>query len=171
MSEARPEVASFLARSFPGSRLLHLTGDGSTRSFLRLVPTSGPTRIVMDYGRPVEAPTDDERLAQVFESAGLPVPKIFESHTEIGILLVEDVGDDSLESVLLSDRASFAPDREPPKLLLRAVELAAEIGRRGTPALAASDRAAGPALDAERFRYEMSFFLKHFVTGHLNRPS
>jgi N-acetylmuramate 1-kinase len=171
VSEARPEVASFLARAFPGSRLIHLTGDGSTRSFLRLVPASGSSRIVMDYGKPIQAPTDDERLARVFERAALPVPAILECHPEVGILLLEDVGDDSLESVLLADRAGFAADREPPKLLVRAVELAAEVGRLGSPALAASDRANGPALDAERFRYEMSFFLKHFVAGHLRRPN
>ncbi len=169
MTGARPEVLRFLAHRFPGSSVAHLTGDGSTRSFLRVTPVAGPSAIVMDYGRPVECPTDDERLTRVFQKAALPVAAILESHAEVGILIIQDVGDESLESALLADARCFAPERQPPRLLVQAVELAADVARLGSPVLAVSDRAAGPALDAERFRYEMRFFLEHFVSGHLGR--
>ena len=42
---------------------------------------------------------------------------------------------------------------------------AAEIANRGTPVLKDSERAEGPALDAERFRFEMDYFLEHYVRG------
>jgi aminoglycoside/choline kinase family phosphotransferase len=50
------------------------------------------------------------------------------------------------------------------------VTLAAGIATRGTDALRRSDRAPGPALDEERFLFEMRFFLEHFVGGFLARP-
>jgi aminoglycoside/choline kinase family phosphotransferase len=50
------------------------------------------------------------------------------------------------------------------------VELAADIATRGTRSLSESDRATGPALDAERFRFEMRFFLEHYVVGFLAAP-
>ena len=167
----RAEVARFLVERFPEAHVDRLAGDGSARSFVRVRPQRGPSVVVMDYGQAVESPTNDERLGRVFGVAGLPVPAILEVRTEIGLLVLEDLGDASLESALLSDPAAFHPDREPPDLLLRAVDLAADVARLGTPALAASDRATGPALDAARFRFEMDFFLENFVSGHLGRTA
>jgi hypothetical protein len=167
----RPEVARFLLERFPGAVVDRLAGDGSARSFSRVHPASGPSVVVMDYGAPVESPTDDERLAQVFSAAGLPVAAILESHTEIGLLLLEDLGDTSLESALLAEPGAFLTEGQPPDLLLRAVDLAADVSRSGTPVLATSDRAGGPALDVARFRFEMEFFLENFVSGHLGRPA
>jgi aminoglycoside/choline kinase family phosphotransferase len=57
--------------------------------------------------------------------------------------------------------------------MVQAVELAAGVARSGTAALAASERATGPALDAERFRFEMDFFLEHYAEGlrGLSKPT
>jgi aminoglycoside/choline kinase family phosphotransferase len=101
----------------------------------------------------------------------LPVPTIQESRTDIGLLVMEDLGDRSLETALLAHPAAFETDRAPPDLLVEAVDLAASVATLGTPILARSSRAAGPSLDAARFRFEMTFFLEHFVRGHLGRPS
>jgi len=56
-------------------------------------------------------------------------------------------------------------------LYRKAVDLAAEIAIRGTRSLSESSRAEGPALDAERFRFEMRFFTEHFVEGFLGAPA
>jgi len=52
-------------------------------------------------------------------------------------------------------------------LLERATRLAARVAVAGTAALARSPRASGPALDAERFRFEMAFFVEHYLGGLL----
>jgi aminoglycoside/choline kinase family phosphotransferase len=79
------------------------------------------------------------------------------------VLVLEDLGDLSLESALKG--AEAARGERPPSALVKAVDLAARVARSGTPALAASERATGPALDSERFRFEMDFFLEHFAVG------
>jgi aminoglycoside/choline kinase family phosphotransferase len=109
----------------------------------------------MDYGRPFTGDTEDMRLNELFRQAGLPVAELLDSCGEAGCLLLEDLGDLSLESALPGA----------PELLARAVLLAADVARRGTPVLERSTRASGPSLDAERFRFEMDFFIEHYLQG------
>ena len=49
------------------------------------------------------------------------------------------------------------------------MELAARLADAGTAALDRSDRSRRPALDRERFRFEMEFFLEHYYCGLLGR--
>jgi aminoglycoside/choline kinase family phosphotransferase len=151
----RPELIQTL-----GSKLVPIVGDASTRRFFRLVLADGSSRVVMDYGAPFLGETDDVRLARVFEAASLRVAKILEVHPSPGCLVLEDLGDATLESRLLSGEG-----RDARALHRKAVDLSTAIAERGTPVLAASDRAGGPALDAERFRFEMDYFLEHYAAG------
>ena len=167
MSPVRAELEAALERSHPGSRLVTLPGDASTRRFHRLFLASGGTLIVMDYERPFEGETDDVRLARIFLRASLPVAAVVEVLPAAGCLLLEDFGYQTLESALAT--AAGEPERE--ALRYAAVELAAEIASRGTEALGSSDRAEGPALDRERFLFEMRFFVENYVGRLLGRPS
>ena len=169
MAALRPEIAAYVERNFPGASVLELAGDASTRRFYRVAPPSGPSQVLMDYGRSFgeEGETDDIRLSRIFRAAGLPVAEILEIGPSEGCLLLEDLGDRTLERVLTSD----IPGRgdETRDWIARAVDLAAEIAIRGTPALATSERAGGPRLDSERFRFEMEYFLEHFIGGYSGR--
>ena len=149
MSELRPELAVALASLYPGFRHDTLPGDASTRRFHRLFLVDGRTRIVMDYGAAFQGETDDVRLARIFERGGLPAAGVFDVLPDAGALVLEDLGDDALYR--------------------SAVALAARIATEGTQALARSDRAASPALDEERFVFEMRFFLEHYVGAFLGR--
>jgi hypothetical protein len=168
MSVLRPVLATTLAELYPGSRDEALAGDASTRRFHRLVLPDGGTRVVMDYGAPFEGETDDVRLARLFEQAALPVARVLHTLPEAGALVLEDLGDETLESALAHAASGGRPTRD--DLYRSAVRLAAEIATRGTEALLRSDRAQGPALDGERFLFEMRFFLEHYVGGFLGRP-
>ncbi len=168
MSVLRPELRTALAELYPGARDETLAADASTRRFHRLFLPDGGTRIVMDYGNPFEAETDDVRLSRIFEHAELPVARVLHILPGAGALVVDDLGDETLETAL----TSTASDRHPARgdLYRSAVRLAADIATRGTPALLRSDRARGPALDDERFLFEMHFFLEHYVGSFLGRP-
>lgn len=155
----RPEVVDWVERISPGARLEPLAGDASKRRFFRVHPASGASRVLMDYGRPFERPTDDQLLSALFREAGLPVARIVDGGPAVGCLLLEDLGDRTLHSALAELGGAGRP------LLERAVRLAAEVARRGTPVLERSERAGGPALDAERFRFEMDWFVEHYVRG------
>lgn len=162
MSSPRPETLDYIARCLPGAAVTALAGDASTRNFYRLVVSDGSSRVLMEYPGPFEAPTDDMRMGAIFRAASLPVAAILESSPGVGCLLLEDLGDRTLESVLIDAGSSSDAACE---LLRRAVLLAVNVAERGTPALAASDRAEEPALDSGRFRFEMDYFLEHFAEG------
>jgi len=164
--QARPELESCLAVEFPGSHLRRLVGDASTRIFLRLHLPDGGTRVVMDYGRPFEGETDDQRLARVFRAGSLRVADIERAFPETGCLMLEDLGDRTLQRALCEDGVT-AERRE--RLYESAVDLAVAVATRGSEALAASERPRSLALDAERFRFEMDFFLEHYVAGLLGQ--
>ena len=164
MDRPRPALANWIARRFPEARVVRLAGDASSRIFYRIVQAAGPPRVLMDYGAPFQGETDDIRLSRVFRAAGLPVAEILRAEPEVGCLMLEDLGDRSLEAALESEPQSA--DGSAPKLLERAVDLAAAIAVQGTPALARSERADGPALDETRLRFEMDFFLEHFAGTH-----
>lgn len=163
MIPARPEILAYVERAVPGATVEPLAGDASTRRFFRLRPPTGPTRVLMDYGGPFQGATDDMVMTAILGEAGLPVARVVDACGPAGCLLLEDLGDRTLQSVLSELGAAARP------LLERAVCLAAEVAQRGTPVLARSARAAGPALDAARFRFEMDFFLEHYVQGLLGQ--
>ena len=168
MSGLRPELEVAINRLHPGVRWRPLAGDASTRRFFRLFLAQGGSRILMDYGQPFASESDDSRLAKIFSDAELPAAEITAMLPDAGALVLSDLGDRSLESALLAAKADPAAFE---RLYAKAVDLAAAIAVRGTRALRRSSRAAGPALDAERFRFEMSFFIEHYVEGLLGRKN
>ncbi len=168
MGALRPALAVALGELFPGAHDEPLAGDASTRRFHRLFLPDGGTRVVMDYGAPFDAETDDTRMARVFEQAALPVAQVLHVLPDAGALVLQDLGDDTLESALGRAGRGGSPTRL--ELYRLAVRLAAGIATRGTEALLRSDRAQGPALDGERFLFEMRFFLQHYVVGFLGLP-
>lgn len=161
MNEPRTEIRRFLDRAAPGASVVPLAGDASTRRFYRVSLEDGSTRVLMDYGKPFSGETDDIRLNRVFRAAGLPVAEILDQSPESGCLLLEDLGDRTLERLFRQRPGPPGPIEH--SWLERAVRLAARLADRGTPALERSERADGPALDAERFRFEMDFFLDRFA--------
>lgn len=140
------------------ARVEAVAADASTRRFWRILHDTG-SEIVIDYDEPLELPQIDVVVTDLFREAGLPVAAVLELVQDDGLICVEDLGDLQLADVL----ADNAVGDELPAPLVAAVELAARIGREGTPVLARSSRAAGPALDASRFRFEMDYFIAHFV--------
>ena len=167
MSPLRPELVAALERLHPLASAETLPGDASTRRFHRIHLEEGSTRIVMDYGAPFEEETDDVRLARIFERAALPVAHVLDVLPEAGALVLEDLGDTTLETAL--ERAESSRGLSRPALYRAAIDIAGGIATRGSDALRQSDRASGPALDAERFEFEMRFFLEHFIEGFLGR--
>ena len=171
MSDPRPEIRRYLEQTIPGAAVSPLAGDASTRRFYRIALPDRTTRVLMDYGAPFHGETDDVKLARLFGSAGLRVAAVLDSSPRNGCLVLEDLGDRTLESLLVD--AAGRPAANARTLLERAVRLAARVAEDGTPVLERSERSAGPALDEERFRFEMDFFLEHYAgsfRGVLNPP-
>jgi aminoglycoside/choline kinase family phosphotransferase len=159
MTDLRPDLRRLVDDAFTGARVIPMAGDASDRRFYRVSPPDGPTRVLMDYGKAFDDDTDDIVLTRVFEEAALPVAAIVRAFPDAGCLVLEDLGDLTLESAV----ASGAGDRN--SLYECAIDLLVEIAGPGSAALARSPRAEGPALDAKRFRFEMDFFVEHYAGG------
>lgn len=163
-SDPSEEVLARLGTRYEGARIRPLAGDASTRRFYRLFLPGGTTAVVMDYGAPFDGETDDLVLNAVFRDAGLPVATVLDVLPAPGCLVLEDLGDRTFEAELGSIRGDRDLDGVE-RLYRKAVTLAAAIAHRGTLSLRRSSRAAGPALDEGRFRFEMEFFVTHYVRG------
>lgn len=170
MEELRPELAVYVAERFPRARLRRLAGDASTRRFYRVLLLEGGSRVLMDYGAPFEGEPDDVVSERIFREAGLRVAAIEAIAPGAGCLVLEDLGDRTLEKTIgkLPRRTRHDKTEE---FYRTAVKMAADIAGAGTRALRRSPRATGPALDAERFRFEMDFFVEHHARGLLGRSS
>jgi aminoglycoside/choline kinase family phosphotransferase len=159
MTELRPDLRRLVDHAFPGARVSPMAGDASGRRFYRVSPPDGPPRVLMDYGEAFDQDTDDVVMTRVFEEAALPVATIVRAFPGAGCLVLEDLGDRTLELVI----DTGAGDRD--LLYRRAIDLLVRIAGPGSEALARSPRADGPALDATRFRFEMDFFVEHYAGG------
>jgi aminoglycoside/choline kinase family phosphotransferase len=167
MDTPRTEVRRYLDRICPDATATMLAGDASSRRFYRIHLPAGGSHVLMDYGRPFAGETDDMVLGGVFRAAKLPVADLLDASPETGCLLLEDLGDHTLESLLVDDSGRATPEAR--ALLERAVRLAANVAERGSPELARSPRSDGPALDSERFCFETDYFLQHWAGSLLGR--
>jgi aminoglycoside/choline kinase family phosphotransferase len=140
-----PVLEPLLTRLFghpvPPVDLVKLKGDASTRQYYRARPLADardipPSLIVMQL--PSDAPRSDEGGAQpetrrlpflevgeLLSERGIPVPKVYGEDLEHGVVLLEDLGDQTLFSAIVDKPAS-----EWPSYYERAVDLLAELHER-----------------------------------------
>lgn len=125
MSERNALVESFLAKhGWGGVVRRRLAGDASFRRYERLTdPASGRTAVLMD------APPDKEdvrpfvTLARHLKNLGFSTPALMAEDIEHGLLLLEDLGDDTYTKMLREG----ADERD---LYALAVDLLVDLHRR-----------------------------------------
>jgi N-acetylmuramate 1-kinase len=159
---ADDRVSSYLADRTRLGRdtVIPLSGDASTRRYFRLV--DGPTSAVLAL---YPEPFDPKELSFVvvrdlMAEWGLPVPRILDHDGARGILLLEDLGD-----VTLQDALGEASAAEREAFYAQAMEQVARLQREAerAPRWAACFQV---AFDTEKLEWELQYFLKHFLEGH-----
>ncbi len=160
-------IAAFARARFGHSAVVErLQGDASTRVFYRLKAPSWSSLIVMVYPEPFELDRFSYFLhARFLHELGAAVPQIVASYPQDGILLLQDLGDETLQIHLGRSDASRRRF-----LYLQAVRIIALLQREGTPALTPELPASTTALDSDRLLFELRFFAKHYVDGLLGSP-
>jgi N-acetylmuramate 1-kinase len=156
--EKRPLSAAW-GTDLPSS-IERLAGDASTRVYFRALYPGKGSAIIMLQPHPGK---DEEsaflEIREFLEVLNLPVPRVYAHDRSQGVVVLEDLGDNLLESVV--ERASRAELRErygeAVKLLLRM--------RHATSNLSSGCRAFDLAFDEAKLMEEMHFFLTHFVEG------
>jgi len=152
----------------PPIRVVKLRGDASTRSYYRVSvedPASGCPQSVIVMQLPDDALRSDEggaqanthrlpfvEVAELLESKGLPVPRIYVEDLEDGILLLEDLGDTTFEQGLRG-----APSSDWEGLYARAIDLLCDLHER------CADLPEGSIVSRRRFdRGLLEWELEHF---------
>jgi len=165
-ADATPDVrvAQFLADRF-GPRLgdvkvAALSGDASTRRYYRIA-AGGEISVLSLYPEPFDADQLSFVVVRTLMAGwGLPVPAIRDLDGSLGILLLEDLGDLTLQEALKGARAAKKKE-----LYRQAIDQLVVLQRE---AARAPQRAVcfQVAFDFEKLSWELHFFWKHFLEAY-----
>ena len=161
MAERDSVIANFLAANGWGEADRgKLAGDASFRRYDRLA--RGDERVVlMDAPPPMEDVRPFARLARHLVGLGYSAPRVLAEDPEVGLLLLEDLGDDTYTRLL----AAGADER---MLYELAVDLLIDLHRR--PAVEAVP-AGLPRYDEDRLMTEALLLTDWFMPARLGRDT
>lgn len=147
MSDRAPLIEAFLARTrWDKAERRHLAGDASDRRYWRLRRAAGTAVLMDNPPGGADDPDAFAAMARHLATLGLSPPRLLAEDTSLGLLLLEDLGDDLFARLLTRD-----PDAEP-RLYAAAVDVLVQLQAAPPPRelqnLTASDwaEAAGMAL-------------------------
>ena len=158
-------VAEYLRRAglaAPATRVESLHGDASSRAYVRVAPPGRPPLVLALHPEPFAA----DALPQIvvgalFRRLGIPTPAVVDQAPDLGVLAVEDLGDETLESWM-----EVGAGRDPAPLYREAVGYIAALQTRGA---ALAPEGALPftlAFDAAKLGWELDFFVSEFLEAH-----
>lgn len=157
MREARLEA--FLRETgWAGAERSPLAGDASFRRYIRLAQPDGSSSMLMDAPPPQEDVRPFIQIADILLGLELSAPRILAADVEAGLLLLEDLGDDTYTRRLAAggDEAS---------LYRLATDTLIELHRRFTPADGL------PFYDDDRLLEEAALLVDWFLPALRGRPT
>ena len=158
-------VTAYLERSGLAAEtasVLPLTGDASDRRYFRVLRRSGPARVLALHVEPFDAgKLPFCRVAQLMAAMPLPVPAVLDQAGDLGILLLEDLGDVTLQAHL-----GAAPAEEHSRLYRQAVGLIEALQRRGAELASPDYPPYHVAFDVEKLLWELEFFTRHYLEAY-----
>jgi aminoglycoside/choline kinase family phosphotransferase len=162
---ARERVDAFLNRTGlrkASVRVVPLTGDASDRRYFRLITGDGRSSVLALYAQPFEFETlPFVNVARLFQAVPLPIPEILDHADDLGVLLLQDLGDVTLQAHL-----GAAVPTEHASLYREAVSFLVRLQKRGRELASPAFIPFGVAFDPEKLRWELDFFVKHFVESY-----
>ena len=152
--------------SGPDVRVVPLTGDASTRQYFRILRRGNPSVVLAVY----EAPFKYDELPfvnvwRLFESIPLPVPAIAGHADDLGILILEDLGDVTLQAHL-----GVTQPAGHDALYRQAVDFVFRMQRRGAELQSDEFFPYGIAFDRDKLTWELNFFVKYFLEAYRGLP-
>jgi N-acetylmuramate 1-kinase len=153
-------LSEFVAERLAGATVSALSGDASTRRYYR-VSRGGGTWVVALHSDPFELETLTFAVVRdLLAGFGLPVPAIVDADGDRGILLLEDLGDLTLQEAL---RTASAEERTRLyRLALAQLATLQQEAARG----AQQEECFQVVFDMEKLTWELHYFEKHFLEGY-----
>jgi aminoglycoside/choline kinase family phosphotransferase len=163
--DVRERIDGYLSRSGLADRtprVVPLTGDASDRKYFRILLPDSPSIVVSLYAAPFEfGSLSFVNVARLLERMPVPIPRVLGHADDLGVLVLEDLGDVTLQAHL-----GAATPAEHAALYRQAVALIATLQRRGAELASAEFLPYGIAFDVEKLTWEMDFFIKHFLEAY-----
>lgn len=161
MSDRAAAIARFLDDSgWPAAEVVPLAADASFRRYLR-VRRNGAAAVLMDAPPAHEDVGPFVRIARHLCALGLSAPLILAADEEAGLLLLEDLGDDTFTRLL----AAGADER---MLYRMAVDVLIHLHRLGA---AAAVPGGVPTYDRRRLLDEALLLVDWFLPAVTGRPT
>jgi aminoglycoside/choline kinase family phosphotransferase len=165
MQDTRARIDEVLQRAKlagPQVRVVPLTGDASTRQYFRVMRPDNPSVVLAVYDEPFKF---DElsfvNVCRLLTNIPLPIPGIAGHADDLGVLILEDLGDVTLQAHLGSTQPI-----EHDALYKQAVELIGRLQQRGTQLESNEFLPFGIAFDRDKLTWELNFFVKHFLEAY-----
>ena len=157
-------VAQYLARrglAGPGTSVSELSGDASDRRYVRLRLADGTTRMLMVHSGPIDSRTlPFPTVARLLARMQVPAPAVLDAADDLGILLLDDLGDVTLLAVL-----EAAGDARRDALYRDAVDLIVRMQSGGRELASPAELPFTLAFDEDKLTWELDFFVQHFLAG------
>jgi N-acetylmuramate 1-kinase len=164
-AEIRDRVQEYLERrglSAPGVRVVPLTGDASDRRYFRLLRPDEPSRVLSLYPGPFEYDTMSfVNVARLLCQMPVPIPDIFDHADDLGVLVLRDLGDVTLQAHLGAESPA-----DHAALYRQSVALIEVLQRRGRELESSEYVPYGVAFDVEKLSWELDFFIKNFLEAY-----
>ncbi len=156
-------VAEYLRRSAlapAAARVEPLHGDASSRAYVRVAPPGRPPMVLALHPEPFAADSLPQIVVgTLFRRLGIPVPAVIDQAPDLGILAVEDLGDETLQR-WMTGRADPAP------LYREAVDHLAALQTRGAALRGEGALPFTLAFDAAKLTWELDFFRSEFLEAY-----
>jgi len=135
-----------------------LIGDASSRQYFRLVLEDEGSYVLAAYPEPFSPRGFTyQDVYDIFRKVQLPVPEIIVADGDLGIVLQEDLGDESVQK-----RLRKSSQEEHCRLLCRAIDLLITIQAEASKVVPAETDAFKLAFDKEKLSWELAFFRRYY---------
>ncbi len=157
-----PAVVSYLQRTgLTDAAVEALTPDASDRRYYRVRPLGDSAFVLALHAAPFEPGSlPFVNVAALLALIPLPIPRIRQEVADLGLLVIDDLGD-----VTLQAHTHSAPPPVHLPLYEQAVDYLVLLQRRGAALRNERFLPYQLAFDVEKLMWEMDFFIRHFLEG------
>ncbi len=146
--------------------MVPLTGDASDRRYFRALTTEGHTIVLALHAASFQMEAlPFVNVARLFSQVPLPIPAILGHADDLGVLVVQDLGDVTLQAHL-----GAASPGEHAALYRQAIGLLDRLQRRGRDLESDQFLPYRVAFDVDKLTWELEFFVKHFIEAYRGVP-
>lgn len=159
-------LMEFVRREFrPGYNhynVSKLIGDASSRQYFRYVTDFEKSYILAVYPEPFDPESFTYRqVYELLKEICLPVPEILQMDGALGIVLQEDLGNQTLQKYFMT-----CSSRDRDRLLRLAIEYMIRIQKEGSRAISPHFEGYRLAFDEEKLNWEFGFFRRHYLGNY-----